>query len=158
MATGVYEIICLPTGRRYVGSTGWSIDKRWAKHRRDLRDGKHPSLTMQRAWNKHGVDAFQFRVIEHCSPECAVEREQQWIDRLRPAFNTNALASSCLGTKRTPEQRARYSAAAKKRHAEGRGATQGLARYVKTEEHRVRARAHALRNQPKAAAARRGGK
>lgn len=153
MRTGVYEIVCLPTGRRYIGSTGWSFGKRWAKHRRDLEAGKHPSLVMQRAWRKYGAAAFEFRVLEHTTPEQAREREQVWIDRRKPVFNTNALATSSLGTKRTPEQRERYRAAALRRHAEGRGATQGLVQYVGSPEHRAWARQHAKNNQAKATAA-----
>lgn len=153
--TGVYEIVCLPTGRRYIGSTGWSFSKRWSKHRRDLRAGRHPSPRFQHAWAKHGEAAFEFRVLEETPPDRAVEREQVWLDRLRPEFNVNRQASSCLGTKRTPEQRERYAAAARRRHAEGRGATQGLTDYVKTEAHRAWAREHAKNNQPRAAAARR---
>lgn len=158
MATGVYQIVCAVTGRRYVGSTGWSFSKRWAKHRRDLEAGRHPSRVMQRAWLKYGPGAFRFEVLVHCAPERAVELEQQLIDILKPEFNTNALATSCLGTKRTPEQRLRYAEAARRRHAEGRGATAGLLAYVRTEEHRAFAREHAKRNQPAAAAARRKGK
>lgn len=155
MHTGVYQIICKPTGRRYIGSTGWSFTRRWGKHKRDLCAGKHHSPRLQNAWNKHGPDAFAFIVLERTAPADAVASEQVWMDRLKPVFNVNPQATSSLGTKRTPEQRARIAAGARRRHAEGRGATEGLLRHVKSDAHRAFAREHALNNQPKAAAARR---
>lgn len=155
MASGVYQITCLPTGKAYIGSSGWSLLKRLQKHRRDLDAGKHHSSYLQRAWRKYGADAFAFELLIVCHPAKAVMLEQELIDRLRPVFNTNAQATSCLGTKRTPEQRERYRAAALKRHAEGRGATHGLVRHNKSDEHRARMRVVALKNQPAAAAARR---
>lgn len=158
MAAGVYQITCRPTGKRYVGSSGWCIAKRWKKHQRDLEAGKHHSAHLQHAWRKYGAAAFDFEVLILCRPNRAVGLEQELLDRLRPEFNVNVQATSCLGTKRTPEQRERYAAAARRRHAEGRGAMHGLLAHVKTEEHRAAARLHALKNQPAAAAARRRAK
>lgn len=126
----------METGCRYVGSTSWSFAKRWAKHRRDLAAGKHHAPRLQHSWNKYGPDAFAFRVLEACNPDDVVTREQWWMDQLDPEFNTAKIAYSCRGVRRTPEQRERYAAAARKRHAEGRGATHGIVTWVKSEDHR----------------------
>ena len=155
MAAGVYQITCVPTGKSYIGSSGWSLLKRLKKHRRDLDAGTHHSSYLQRAWNKHGADAFVFELLVVCHPNKAVTLEQELIDRLKPVFNTNAQATSCLGTKRTPEQRERYRLGALKRHAEGRGATHGLIAHNKSDAHRERMREVAKVNQPAATAARR---
>jgi group I intron endonuclease len=52
-ASGVYQILCKPTGKIYVGSAV-NLRGRWLNHRSSLRCGKHPNIVLQRAWNKDG--------------------------------------------------------------------------------------------------------
>ena len=47
----VYEVIHLPSGKRYVGST-MNYSSRISKHKSLLRKNKHHSFLLQRAWNK----------------------------------------------------------------------------------------------------------
>lgn len=76
---GVYRIICLPSGRIYIGSSV-SMKKRFSEHRSALRYSRHHSLLLQRAWNKHGPDAFKFEPILICSPDDRHFYEQRAID------------------------------------------------------------------------------
>ena len=138
MTTGVYKIVCTVTGQTYVGSAAKSFAKRFAQHRHELRQGKHKSTYMQRSWAKYGESAFRFEVLQVCAPEDVLACEQQWIDRLSPAYNTSPSAGSTFGTRRTPEQRARIAAAHKgsNDHRPDRG-TAHLQQLVKTPEFRA---------------------
>jgi group I intron endonuclease len=80
---GVYAIICLPTGKRYIGS---SIDApaRMNFHKGSLRSGKHRNLKMQRAWAKYGERAFKFKIILVCSVDNLCFYEQLLVDFYRP--------------------------------------------------------------------------
>lgn len=40
----------------------------------------HHNSHLQNAWNKYGEDAFEFEVVEKCSKDKLLEREQYWID------------------------------------------------------------------------------
>lgn len=62
----VYLVICLPTGKRYVGVTGFSVRRRWRRHcnRADAdrpRNGNCPAL--HAAIRKYGEDAFTCEAI-----------------------------------------------------------------------------------------------
>lgn len=107
--SGIYEIVNLANGKRYVGSS-ILVRKRWACHRRELRSGKHHSRHLQNAWLKHGEDSFSFRMLEAVpEKEMLIKREQHYIDALRPEYNCSPTAGSCLGHKWTADQRSRLS-------------------------------------------------
>lgn len=59
----IYKITCTANKKFYIGST---INKtqRWARHRKQLRDGTHPNKNMLASWQKHGEEVFVFEVIE----------------------------------------------------------------------------------------------
>lgn len=84
---GIYEIVNLSTGSRYIGSAV-SFRKRWHVHRHHLRKGTHHSEALQRAWAKHGESNFDFRVIEECPREELLRLEQGYLDRFQPRYNT----------------------------------------------------------------------
>jgi group I intron endonuclease len=103
---GVYAIVHVKSRKCYVGSVGRSFELRWKEHLRVLRKGKHHSILLQRAWSKHGEDAFEFRVEEATLPEHAVACEQVFIDFRKSAdpkhgFNVAPAAGSQLGIKRS---------------------------------------------------------
>lgn len=121
---GIYKITNKVNGKIYVGSSK-EIEKRFRRHKRDLELGRHDSRLLQRAWDKHGADAFTFEVIERVEGVAQlVQREQHWIDSLNAAkyglgYNMCAIAGippDPKGTKKTPETRIRMSVAAVKRH------------------------------------------
>lgn len=88
---------------------------RWKTHRTMLRTGTHHTCYLQAAWNKYGEDAFSFEVLEECSRDVLTEREQWWIDNLRPAFNMALTAgnASWTGRRHSPETLSKMSAAHK---------------------------------------------
>ncbi len=62
--SGIYRIRNLETGAMYIGQTSQSFDKRWSKHRRTLRAGRHENGHLQSSYNKHGKDAFEYKILE----------------------------------------------------------------------------------------------
>lgn len=98
----VYRIIHLATGRCYIGSTVNRSD-RWQLHRWHLNHGSHHSPKLQRAWNKYGRDAFAFEVVEDVGDrDLVVDREQFYLDSLRPHYNIALVACrSMLGRKQS---------------------------------------------------------
>lgn len=105
---GIYRIRNLVNGKCYVGSSV-NIRKRWHVHRSYLTRGVHHNRYLTAAWNKYGQDAFTFEVIEYCAKESLIEREQHYIDTLRPEYNLSPTAGNCLGVKHSEAVRLRRS-------------------------------------------------
>lgn len=100
--TGIYIITCEANDTRYIGSA-IRLKDRWVKHRREARQNKHHSSRLQNTWNKYGEASFKFEIVEECTREQLVIREQYWMDKLNPELNMNAKAGSRLGTRHSPE-------------------------------------------------------
>lgn len=103
----------------YIGHSS-NIPRRWREHKSDLRKGNHDNPHLQNSWNDHGPDAFEFIVLEECSEELLVEREQFHMDQYPDSFNVYPAAGSPLGYKHTSEARINMSAAARVRAARKR--------------------------------------
>lgn len=111
---GIYAITNTLNGKQYVGSAVY-FGRRWSIHRQHLTANRHHSAKLQRAWNKYGADAFTFTVLEQVEERSQLlAREQFWMDELAPWYNIYRTAGSPLGSKHTPEERARISAAGKR--------------------------------------------
>lgn len=81
--SGIYKITCTANGKLYVGSSV-NIQRRWFDHRVGLRRGVHHNLHLQNAWNKYGEQSFTFEIIELVMPWSIIDREQYWLDALKP--------------------------------------------------------------------------
>src|SRR5258708_7492424 len=104
MSAGIYEIVHLETGRKYIGSS-MRLEKRWGEHRRDLNRGVHRNRHLQFAWRKYGPDGFVYRVIEvvTCGVDALLEREQWHIDHLgSDGYNLSPTSGSIFGMKLPP--------------------------------------------------------
>lgn len=77
----IYQILCLPTGKFYVGSTDY-LPSRRNSHLYELRHKVHKNTHLQRAYDKYGEQAFVFVVIEAVDSKARFAREQHWIDKL----------------------------------------------------------------------------
>lgn len=106
--SGIYQIVNLVNGKRYVGSAK-IIKNRWRTHLFHLRHERHHSKYLQRSWGKYGEKSFSFEILEFCSIDSLIKREQAWLDRLSPEFNSSPTAGSCLGVKHSEETRRRRS-------------------------------------------------
>ncbi len=114
--------------------------KRRSQHLRMLRSGAHTNPKLQHAWSKYGEASFAFEIIEYVDggAPALLEREQHYIDSLRPRLNCRLRATSPTeslaftqgtwrdriaaqqrGVSRPPEVIAKMSAAMKARVAAG---------------------------------------
>jgi group I intron endonuclease len=120
-SSGIYRIVCLITGRMYVGSS-LDLQKRKRDHFSLLRRNAHTNKKLQHAFNKYGPDAFRFEIVELVLAPFLLEREQYWLDKIRPALNiARSTQSAHLGLKHSPASRAKMSARLRGRTAHNRG-------------------------------------
>lgn len=122
--TGIYSIRNTINGKVYPGSSV-DIEHRWVLHRIALKNGKHHSEHLQRAWSKYGEDNFEFLALEECSKDQLLIREQVYLDAVRVrnpdgtlggidhnlAYNTCPIAGNCLGFRHSEESRRKMSEA-----------------------------------------------
>lgn len=102
MKSGIYKITNIITFDFYIGSAVY-IKNRWANHRCLFRANKHANLYFQNTWNKYGEENFKFEVLEYCEKEKLIEREQHWLNYLKPKYNIVLTAQNMLGFKHTKE-------------------------------------------------------
>jgi group I intron endonuclease len=87
----------------YIGSSS-NIERRWKNHRKALEESRHHCQKLQTAWRRSGKDRFEFGIIEECTQEVLLEREQYWLDYyVDIRYNTNPIAMSRYGGKHTEE-------------------------------------------------------
>jgi group I intron endonuclease len=98
--SGIYMIKCIVNGKFYIGSAK-SLYCRSHCHFSMLRKGNHYNLYLQRTFNKTG--GFVWGVIEFCEIEMLIEREQYYIDLLKPQLNLCPTAQNTLGYKMPKE-------------------------------------------------------
>lgn len=110
MGSGIYQIRNRMNGKRYIGSAR-NLRHRWQDHLSALRRRQHGNRHLQRAFGKHGEQAFEFTVLEHIEDVLQlIEREQHFLDTLNPEYNIALVARSpMLGRHHTPEARAKMS-------------------------------------------------
>lgn len=106
--SGIYEIVNNENGKIYIGSAE-NLDKRKRNHFSQLSRGVHHSVYLQNAYNKYGVDRFEFCIVEYCPVDKLLEREQYYIDTLLPEYNISRKAGSPLGIKRSDETKRKLS-------------------------------------------------
>lgn len=96
--SGIYKISFINTEKFYIGSAIHLFARR-RNHLSDLRCQRHPNAHMQNLYNKHTESNFVFEVLERVEPYKLVEREQYYIDALKPNINILLVAHSSLGYK-----------------------------------------------------------
>lgn len=114
MRSGIYKITNTLTGKCYIGSAV-NVEKRWREHCFALKHGTHHSQYLQRAWGKHGPEAFVFSRLIACNRENLLTYEQLCLDAYRPEYNILKVAGSGLGTVISPAQKAALSCRMKAR-------------------------------------------
>lgn len=88
---GVYVIKNKRDGKLYVGSS-LKPKARIKHHIRSLNHNKHFNEHLQNAWKVWGIESFMWEVIEVCTSENRLKREQEWIETFRtnePSFGYN---------------------------------------------------------------------
>ena len=88
---GIYKIINTVTKDFYIGSSK-NVKNRWAKHKCPSRWNECPNNPMYLDMQKYGVDKFVFEILEEAEEaevEQLKEKEQQFIETLKPIYNNN---------------------------------------------------------------------
>lgn len=101
MNSGIYRIVS-PSGNEYIGSAK-RFNRRFAKHRHELKKSIHHCKPLQYAANKYGIDALAFEILLVCKIDDLIFYEQLLIDSLNPRYNMCKKAGSALGIKRSAE-------------------------------------------------------
>jgi group I intron endonuclease len=88
---GTYRIKNLVNGKCYYGSSK-QIEKRFDRHKRELKNNIHINCVLQRAWDKYGENNFIFEIVEECNINVLLETEQKYLD-LQPDYNIGIKSS-----------------------------------------------------------------
>jgi group I intron endonuclease len=107
MNSGIYIIKNIINNKIYIGSS-MNIKKRWAEHKSDLIKNKHHSRTLQKSYNKHGLENFIFEVLEfvkHKNHKELFSLEQKYLDKYKPyerhvGYNISKSSMGPVGVKR----------------------------------------------------------
>jgi group I intron endonuclease len=70
-------------------------------------------MLIYKALLEYGYSKFSLEILEYCTPEKCIEREQYYINLLKPKYNILKTAGSTLGYKHTKETLAKMSVAKK---------------------------------------------
>ena len=86
--SAVYQIRNKVTGERYVGSSV-DVKRRWTQHMRPSVWKKQPNSKRYKDTQEYGLDNFMFAILKHVEPEYLKQVEQEFIEMLKPAYNSN---------------------------------------------------------------------
>ena len=131
---GIYLITNIINHKVYVGQTGnkYGFIGRWRNHIKQLKRNKHHSCYLQRSWNKHGEDNFEFSILEivdksdnisnkEFSDDYLTPIEQYWMNyydssNYKNGYNISPSANSNLGFKHSEIGRLNISSGVLKRY------------------------------------------
>lgn len=103
MKSGIYKIVNINNNKFYIGSSK-NLDKRWYIHKNKLKNNNHINCILQRSWNKHGEKSFKFDILELCDNEKLFEREQFYLDELKPEYNIGAKSTGGDNLTKNPKR------------------------------------------------------
>lgn len=112
--SGIYQIVNIINNKIYIGSSSF-LSLRKSVHFSLLKKNTHYNKHLQSSFNKYGIKNFIFEIIEECSLEQLIEKEQFYIDTLKPAYNKRLIAESNRGRKYTMSNLHKYKIGIKRR-------------------------------------------
>lgn len=97
--SGIYRWINKETGKSYVGSSS-NLSKRFNQYfnYNHIADTKR-NMHINRALLKYGYSKFKLEILEYCKISNLIEKEQYYLDLLKPEYNILLKAGSSLGFK-----------------------------------------------------------
>ncbi len=98
MKSGIYQIRNLINNKIYIGSASY-FNSRFARHRFDLKNNRHHSIVLQRAWNKYSEQNFVFEVLFTCPISELIRLEQYFLNNYNPEYNICSIAGRPTGYK-----------------------------------------------------------
>ena len=106
------------SGKRYVGSSV-DIYNRIHEHVHNLNNKTSHNAHFQAAWDKYGEEAFIFCVLEYCDENIRFEREQYYIDTLKPEYNLTLNVVANFGHEPSEETKEKISKTLKEKYSSG---------------------------------------
>lgn len=116
--SGIYMFFNIVSGKRYIGSSV-DIYNRIHEHIHNLNNNKSHNAHFQASWNKYGENAFMFCVLEYCPGEIRFDREQYYINYLKPEYNLTLNVVANFGHEVSEETKNKISNTLKKRYSSG---------------------------------------
>lgn len=104
--SGIYRWINNLNNNTYVGS-GINLSKRLGDYYNKVDLTRNPRPITQ-ALLKHGHSNFTLEILEYCPQASLLEREQFYLDLLKPEYNILKFAYSMLGFKHSPDNIAKF--------------------------------------------------
>lgn len=99
--SGIYRWVHIDSGRSYIGSS-INLAKRLSSYYSISALIKTNNI-ISKALLKYGYSSFSLEILEYCTPIECLEREQYYLDLLKPEFNILTKAGSPLGYKHSEE-------------------------------------------------------
>jgi len=116
--TGIYRIINKETGESYVGSAV-NLSRRFKTYyspcsRKEVlsRSKSHILSALQ----KYGLSSFSLEILDYCDSSDLINREQYYIDLLKPQYNILKIAGSSIGKLHSDETKIKISKTLMGRH------------------------------------------
>ena len=103
--SGIYKITNTITNDFYIGSSK-NVKRRWESHKWPSTWKKYPDKQLYQDMQKYGVDKFELQIIAEVEADKLKEREQQFIELLKPAYNN--YNASGLNIERRKEYHKQY--------------------------------------------------
>jgi group I intron endonuclease len=101
--SGIYKFTNLITGEYYIGSSV-SLTRRFGVYfclSYLYKNKEKSSSLIYESILKYGYSEFSLEILEYCEPNILIEREQYYINFLKPKYNICKIAGSRLGIKRS---------------------------------------------------------
>ena len=111
---GIYKITNTVTGDFYIGSSK-NVKQRLACHKCQSTWKNYPNKQLYQDMQKYGVDKFAFEILEVVEPEELKEKEQQFIEMLKPTYNQ--MNAKGLDIERQKEAQKKYNKSDKGKEA-----------------------------------------
>lgn len=106
--SGIYKWTNKVTNDIYIGQSK-DLSKRFIRYFNTSYLINRNSLVINRALLKYGYSKFKLEILEYCDIASLTEREQYYIDKLNPKYNTLKIAGNSLGYKHTEETKSKIS-------------------------------------------------
>lgn len=129
--SGIYKWTNKLTNDIYIGQ---SIDlaKRFIRYFNLSYLKNRDTLVISRALIKYGYSNFSLEILEYCDIANLTEREQYYIDKLNPKYNTLKIAGSSSGHKLSEETKLKISKSLKGVYVKEKSALYGRTHSEKT--------------------------
>lgn len=100
--SGVYMWVNSISGKKYVGSSN-NLQRRFSAYYSVAYLTKYSNIIIHRALLKYGYSSFSLHILEYCDPKIVIQREEYYMDTLKPEYNILQTAGSSLGFKKSEE-------------------------------------------------------